>query len=219
MARVRNVARRAFLQGMAGAAAAGSLSSRAADAPAAPAPAAAPSVDRAWMSASVQGLYRVEMDIRDCEVEGKLPTDLSGAFYRVGPDPQYPMRKGNIPFDGEGHVSLFRIHDGQVDYRSRFVRNERYVARRRNAVCCFRSTATRTWMIPPRRGSAAARPTPHHPSRDMMLALKEDSPPTAMDLLTPSEGGELHFDGTLPSKTFTVTRNAIHAPATWSHSV
>src|SRR6187549_1900524 len=119
MARVRNsFARRAFMQGMAGAAAASSLSrAEAASAPAAPA------VDRAWMSASVQGLYRVEMDIRDCEVEGRIPTDLSGAFYRVGPDPQYPMRKGNIPFDGEGHVSMFRIHNGQVDYRSRFVRN------------------------------------------------------------------------------------------------
>ena len=40
----------------------------------------------------------------------------------------YPLAPGNIPFDGEGHVRLFRIRDGRVDYRSRYVRTERYVA-------------------------------------------------------------------------------------------
>jgi carotenoid cleavage dioxygenase len=73
-------------------------------------------------------LYRLEADVRDCEIDGTLPPDLRGAFYRVGPDPQYPLAPGNIPFDGEGHVSMFRIKDGRVDYRSRYVRNDRYVA-------------------------------------------------------------------------------------------
>src|SRR5690606_40167752 len=55
---------------------------------------------------------RAEIDLFDCEVEGKLPADLDGVFYRVGPDPQYPKPPeytGDIPFDGEGHVSMFRI--------------------------------------------------------------------------------------------------------------
>ena len=73
-------------------------------------------------------LYRLEADVRDCEIDGKIPADLNGAFYRVGPDAQYPLRPGNIPFDGEGHVSMFRIKNGRVDYRSRFVRNDRYLA-------------------------------------------------------------------------------------------
>src|SRR5689334_15633762 len=63
-------------------------------------PPAAPSLPR---------LFRAETDLRDCEVEGKIPSDLDGAFYRVGPDAQYPLRPGNIPFDGEGHVGMFRI--------------------------------------------------------------------------------------------------------------
>jgi hypothetical protein len=78
--------------------------------------------------ANAPRLFRVEMDITDCEVEGKIPMDLAGGFYRTGPDAQYPLAKGNIPFDGEGHVSLFRFNNGNVDYKSRFVRNERYVA-------------------------------------------------------------------------------------------
>ena len=73
-------------------------------------------------------LYKLEADVHDCEVTGKVPTDLNGAFYRVGPDPQYPLHPRDIPFDGEGHVSMFLIKDGRVDYKSRMVRNERYLA-------------------------------------------------------------------------------------------
>ena len=51
------------------------------------------------------GPFRSECDIRDCEVEGEIPLNIDGAFYRVGPDWQYPPMKGNIPFDGEGHVA------------------------------------------------------------------------------------------------------------------
>jgi len=73
-------------------------------------------------------LSRLEADVRDCQVTGKIPADLRGAFYRVGPDPQYLLLPRNIPFDGEGHVCMFHIRDGRVDYRSRMVRTQRYVA-------------------------------------------------------------------------------------------
>ena len=33
---------------------------------------------------------RSEHTLYDCEVDGDLPDDLNGAFYRVGPDAQYP---------------------------------------------------------------------------------------------------------------------------------
>ena len=59
-------------------------------------------------------LSRIEADVRDCQITGKIPADLSGAFYRVGPDPQYLLAPRNIPFDGEGHVGMFRIKDGRV---------------------------------------------------------------------------------------------------------
>ena len=39
---------------------------------------------------------RAEVDVRDCVVEGALPENLSGGFYAVGPDPQYPLAQGNI---------------------------------------------------------------------------------------------------------------------------
>ncbi len=76
-------------------------------------------------------VYRSETDLYDCEVEGKLPKDLDGMFYRVGPDPQYPkpdIYSHDIPFDGEGTIGAFRIKDGHVDFRSRYVRTQRYKA-------------------------------------------------------------------------------------------
>ena len=36
---------------------------------------------------------RAEVDLVDCEVEGKLPPGFNGTFYRVGPDFQYPPRQ------------------------------------------------------------------------------------------------------------------------------
>src|SRR4051794_7562126 len=51
-------------------------------------------------SAATFAPIRAEVSIKDCEIEGKLPSDLSGGFYATGPDPQYPpMTPGDIIFD------------------------------------------------------------------------------------------------------------------------
>ena len=63
-------------------------------------------------------VYRSENDLYDCEVEGTLPKDLDGTFFRVGPDPQYPkpdIYAHDIPFDGEGMIGAFRIQNGHVE--------------------------------------------------------------------------------------------------------
>ena len=87
---------------------------------------------------------------------GKVPTDLNGAFYRVGPDAQYPMNPRNIPFDGEGHVSMFRIKDGRVHYRSRFVRNDRFLAQEKAGRILFPMYRNPAMDDPSVKGSAAA---------------------------------------------------------------
>ena len=76
-------------------------------------------------------VHRAETELFDCEVEGTLPKDLDGAFYRVGPDAPYPKDPkyaDDVYFDGEGHVSMFRIRNGRVDYRSRYARTQRWRA-------------------------------------------------------------------------------------------
>lgn len=178
--------RRSFLGGAAGAAAAiGALTAL----PHSPAiaqppsggtrPAASPGTNASFAP------LRAEIQISDCEIEGQIPSDLSGGFYATGPDPQYPMAPGNIVFDGEGHVRMFRIKNGRVDYKTRYARNERWLAQdkaRKSLMPMYRNPMrddpSAKGLI---RGTANTHVINH---RNLILALKEDSAPCAMDLNT-----------------------------------
>lgn len=150
-------------------------------------------------------LFRVEQDIRYCEVDGKIPADLYGAFFRTGPDAQFPLKAGNIPFDGEGHVSQFRFENGNVHYKSRFVRNERYVAQEKAGKILFPMYRNPYLDDPSVKGLSRGTHNTHiihHNGR--LLALKEDSPPAAMDLNTLETLDPVYdFDGQLKSAAFT----------------
>lgn len=143
---------------------------------------------------------RAEVEIRDCPVEGRIPDDLSGGFYATGPDPQYPLVPPNILFDGEGHARMFRIKNGRVDYRSRYVRTQRYVAQdraRRGLMPMYRNPALDDPSVKGLSRSTANTHMLNH--RHMILALKEDSPPAALDLNTLETLDPVYtFDGQLP---------------------
>ena len=158
---------------------------------------------------SVTGaVHRSENDLYDCEVEGKLPADLDGAFYRVGPDPQYPKPSQwtmDIPFDGEGHISMFRIKDGHVDYRSRYARNQRWKAQheaRRSLFGMYRNPGTDDPSVKGKsRGTANTQIVYHH---GKLFAMKEDSPPVALNPLTLETTNDYYtFGGGMKSLTFT----------------
>jgi carotenoid cleavage dioxygenase-like enzyme len=150
-------------------------------------------------------LFRQEQDIRFCEVDGKLPADLSGAFFRTGPDAQFPLRAGNIPFDGEGHVSTFRFENGNVHYKSRYVRNERYVAQDKAGKILFPMYRNPYMDDPSVKGKSRGTHNTHiihHNGK--LLAFKEDSPPAALDLNTLDTLDPVYdFGGQLKSATFT----------------
>jgi carotenoid cleavage dioxygenase len=151
---------------------------------------------------------RAEIDLHDCEVEGDWPTDLDGAFYRVGPDPQYPKPPeyvGDNGFDGEGHVSMFRVRDGHVDYRTRYARNQRWKAQheaRRSLFGMYRNPLTDDPSVAGlSRGTANTQLFLHH---GKLLVFKEDSPPVYMDPLTLETIDDYYtFGGALQSQTHT----------------
>ena len=150
--------------------------------------------------------FRAEVDIVDCDVEGQIPDGLAGCFYRVGPDFQYPPKfPDNIPFDGEGHVSMFRFGDGHVDLRSRYVRTQRYKAQREARGALFgmyRNPHTDDPAVNGLSRGTANTTVCFHAGK--LLALKEDSPPVALDPLTLDTVDDcLTFDGKLTSETFT----------------
>jgi carotenoid cleavage dioxygenase len=201
------VDRRAFMSGALGAAAGvGAVALIAGEAKAQQGPPGSQApTSMAGASSNPSHLYRLEADVHDCEVTGSIPSDLSGAFYRVGPDPQYPLAPGNIPFDGEGHVSMWRIKDGRVDFKSRFVRNERYVAQDKARRLLFPKYRNPYVDDPSAKGLSRSTANTHIINhKNVLLALKEDSPPTALDLLTLETVEPTYtFGGQLPSKTFT----------------
>ena len=168
-------------------------------------PGAAGRGGRGGAPASGSTLYRLEAEVRNCQVTGTIPSDLNGAFYRVGPDAQFPLMPGNIPFDGEGHVSMFRIKNGRVDYRSRYVRNERWQAQDKAGRILFPMYRNPSMDDPSVKGLSRSTANTHIINhRNYLLALKEDSPPDALDLLTLETVKPVYtFDGQLPSKTFT----------------
>ena len=202
-----NLHRRSFMGAAVGAVAGAGLAAGGGTA-SAQAPAQATSGGKApmpGMAPTASRLFRLEGDVSDCEVSGRIPTDLNGAFYRVGPDPQYPLYPLNIPFDGEGHVSMFRIKDGRVDFRSRYVRNDRYVAQEKARKLLFPMYRNPYLNLPEAKGLSRSTANTHIINhKGMLLALKEDSPPAALDLLTLETVHRSYtFDGQLESQTFT----------------
>ena len=62
------------------------------------------------------------------DVEGEIPADLRGTFFRNGPGRQ---RIGGKPyghwFDGDGMLCSFSFQDGKAHFRNRYVRTPKYV--------------------------------------------------------------------------------------------
>jgi carotenoid cleavage dioxygenase len=74
----------------------------------------------------------VECDAPDLIIEGELPADLNGVYFRNGPDPLYPPREGDEYhwFHGDGMIQRFEFSDGRVAWKNRWVRTEKYTLER-----------------------------------------------------------------------------------------
>ena len=123
---------------------------------------------------------RVESDLRDLELlQGQVPVDLNGTLYRCGPDRQYPPMTGDDIFiDGEGMAHMFRFTDGHVDYKSRWVRSERFLLQeqaRRSLFGRYRNRYTNDTSVAGRNQGTANTNAIWHGRK--LLILKEDSLP------------------------------------------
>ena len=155
------------------------------------------------MFAGINAPCRVEADINDLEIEGEIPAQIDGAFYRVGADHQFPPRFANdVPFNGDGMVSMFRIHAGRVHLKSRYVHTDRFKAERAAGGALFGRYRNKWTDDPAVRGMnrnlANTNVLIHN---GVLLALREDSPPVAMDPVSLRTIGNWDFAGTLPGPT------------------
>ncbi|OGM40357.1 lignostilbene dioxygenase [Aspergillus bombycis] len=146
---------------------------------------------------------RFEGEAQNLEVYGDLPKDIDGTFFRVMPDPQaFPFIENDPWFNGDGNVSAFRIKDGRVSWQQRFVRTEKFVREReaqKALVGKYRNKFTDAVRLKIR----STANTNIVFFNGQLLALKEDSPPYAMDPHTLDTKGLYNFEGQLPSVTFT----------------
>ena len=148
---------------------------------------------------------RLECDVWDLVVEGEIPEEIEGTWYRSIPDPPYPPLLGDDTFiSGDGMVSSFRFENGHVDFKMRYVQTDRYKAQkaaRRGLYGKYRNPYTDDPSVRGK-GRGAANTTPiYHGGK--LLALKEDSRGWELDPHTLETVGEYSFGGKMKSQTMT----------------
>ncbi|KAK4098472.1 carotenoid oxygenase [Parathielavia hyrcaniae] len=155
---------------------------------------------------------RFEGDVTDLEVTGTIPPDLDGIFFRVQPDHRFPpLFQDDIHFNGDGSVTAIRIHPGprgggggRADFKQRYVRTDRFrheSLARRSLFGRYRNPWTDHESV--KGVIRTASNTNVVFWRGVLLAMKEDGPPFAMDPATLETLGRYDFEGQIRSPTFT----------------
>ena len=148
---------------------------------------------------------RIECDIVDLDVEGVIPPELNGAFFRVQPDPQFaPMLGDDIAFNGDGMISRFHIHDGQCDFKQRWAKTDKWKLEKdagRGLFGHYRNPLTDDPLVKGKiRGTANTNAFIYG---GKLYALKEDSPALVMDAATMETDGYTWFNDKMTGQTFT----------------
>jgi carotenoid cleavage dioxygenase-like enzyme len=141
---------------------------------------------------------RFEADVFDCEVWGKVPSDIEGNFYRMQCDFQYrpPQNEWPTGFNGDGHISRFNFQGGNVNYRSRYVKTERLLAERaahKRLYGVYRNHYTDDPSVKDIDRSAANTHLYWHGGK--LLVLKEDALPWTVHPHTLETEGVWDFNG------------------------
>jgi len=151
------------------------------------------------MFQGIQAPSRIELDLHDIEADGDIPRELNGAFYRVAPDHQYPPRfLDDVPFNADGAISRFLFDNGRVHLRHRYVQTERFKLERAAGRALYGKYRNPFSDDPSVAGKSRnlANTTPLV-WEGKLLALREDSPPIALDPVTLQTEGDWRFHGTL----------------------
>ncbi len=141
---------------------------------------------------------QMECDARDIIIEGEVPQDLTGTFYRNGPNPQFAPRGQYHWFGGDGMIHAFHIEDGKVSYRNRWPRTVKFNLEREAGHALF--NPFNPMDVDPSvqgmetDGLANTNIVWHG---DKLLALEEGHAPFELDPVTLESRGAWKFDETL----------------------
>ncbi|MCZ8105244.1 MAG: carotenoid oxygenase family protein [Burkholderiaceae bacterium] len=168
----------------------------AARSPARPAPAPFPADEP-----RLRGYYApllLEGDVSRVPIDGAFPRELEGTLYRIGPNPQFAPRGPYHWFAGDGMVHAFRVADGRVSYRNRWVRTPKWRLEHEAGEGLSGAFGNPLWSDPRivALDSTVAN-TNVITHRGRLLALEEAHPPFALDADTLEPLGEDTFGGRL----------------------
>jgi carotenoid cleavage dioxygenase-like enzyme len=144
---------------------------------------------------------RFEADAPDLIIEGKIPEDLAGIFYRNGPDPLYPPREGDYHwFDGDGMVFAFEIAEGRVAMRNRWVKTDKFLLEKaagKRLFGIFGNPMTSDPSVQGKRYNTGNTNIILHGGQ--LLALMEGAPPVALGPRSLETLGEQQYGGLVTS--------------------
>ena len=147
-----------------------------------------------------------EVDLKGLKVEGALPAEVRGSFYRAIPDPAYPPKfENDHTLSGDGMISRLSFNaDGTADFAMKFVETARHKAEKEAGRARFgkyRNPYTDDADVQGIDRTVANTTPVWHAGR--MLMAKEDGRPYRVDPVTLDTSGSYDFGGALKSETMT----------------
>jgi carotenoid cleavage dioxygenase-like enzyme len=147
-----------------------------------------------------------EYDLDALSVEGVIPDEVEGVFFRATPDPAYPpfMPDNATALSGDGMISALRIEGGKARFSMRYVQTARHKAEVDAGQALFGVYRNPFTDKPEAAGvdRTVANTTPvWHAGK--LLMTKEDGRPYRIDPHTLETLGSYDFGGKLKSETFT----------------
>lgn len=152
---------------------------------------------------------RMELSLRNLPVEGTIPAEVEGAFFRAVPDNAHaPMFDDDIALNHDGMIARFNIERGHngtsVDFDIRYVETERYLAEKAARKALFGRYRNPFTDDPAVEGvdRTLANTTPvWHAGR--LFMTKEDGRGYEVNPHTLATVGKWDYEGKLKSQTFT----------------
>lgn len=149
-------------------------------------------LSNAWEPVSIEG------DIHDAIVDGKLPSELNGTYYRNGANPQYVFSENYHAFDGDGMIHAVTFQNGKVSYKNRWVKTEKFKIEQQAGRALFagrRDYGKSDVSVQGKSQNTANTSVIWH--ADKLLALQESSLPIEINSHSLDTIGNFDFNGAL----------------------
>lgn len=147
----------------------------------------------------------IEASAHDIYVEGELPREIEGAFFRACHDPAYvPRFETDHVLSRDGQISKIEFRDGRVSCGIRYVRTARFLAEQKAGRALFGQYRNPFTDDPGVRGvdRTVANTTPYYHAGRLFIS-KEDGLPYQIDPDSLETIGRWNYSGKLRSETLT----------------